>query len=189
MSEFKKIFLITYFLKSRKLSDRSIQELASAIFNAPKHLIFSLLIVMNKYTFFGTIGEDWIQKLVKSDPDRQEKLISSFDLVRDIIGCRGAKLQKKDVNLINKLFQQEIQSFALFFENYMLLDLPVTIENIDSFKKDKSEKIYRYKREVEINGKIYNILDILNTNKGKIIAKEYRLEKLILFPTSSEVEK
>lgn len=184
MSEFKKIFLITYFLKNRELSDRSIQELASAIFNAPKHLLFPLLIIMNKYTFFGTIGEDWIQKLVKSDPDRQEKLIHSFDLTRDIIGCRGAKLKKKDVNLISKLFQQEIQAFALFFENYMLLDLPITIENIDNFKRDKSEKIYRYKREVEINGKVYNVLDILDKPKGKLIAKEYRLEKLILFPTS-----
>jgi hypothetical protein len=184
MSEFKKIFLITYFLKKRDLSDRSIQELASAIFNARKDLLFPLLVTMNKYTFFGTIGEVWIQKLVKSDPDRQEKLINSFDLVRDIIGCRGAKLSKKDVNLISKLFQQEVQAFGLFFENYMLLDLPVTTENIDSFKRDKSEKIYRYKREVEINDKIYNVLDILNKKKGKIIAKEYRLEKLILFPTS-----
>lgn len=185
MSEFKKIFLITYFLKNRKLSDRSIQELATAIFNAPRHLLFPLLIIMNRYTFFGTIGEDWIKNLVKSDPDRQEKMIRSFDLTRDIIGCRGAKLKKKDTNLINKLFQQEIQAFGLFFENYMLFDLPITIENIDSFKRDKSEKIYRYKREVEVSGKVYNVLDILNTKKGKIFAKEYRLEKLILFKTKT----
>ena len=181
--EFKKIFLITYFLKKRDLSERSIQELASAIYSAKKTILFPILIIMNKYTLFGTLGDDYVKKLVKVDPDRQEKMIGNFDLVRDIIGCRGAKLPKKDVNLVTKLFQQEILSFALFFENYILLDLPLTLENIEFFKKDKSDKIYRYKREIEINGKIYNIMDILNEKKGKIIAKEYRLEKLILFPT------
>jgi hypothetical protein len=186
MNESKITFLIIYFLQKRNLNERSIHELTSAIYNVKKINLFPLLIIMNKYTLFGTIGEDYVQKLIKADPDRQEKLINSFDFVKDIIGCRDAKLHKKDINLLTKLFHQEIQSFALFFENYILLDLPLTLENIEFFKKDKSEKIYRYKREVEINEKVYNILDILDTKKGKLIAKEYRLEKEILFPQKGE---
>ena len=104
MSEFKKIFLITYLLKKRNLKDRSIQELVSAIYNIRKDLFFPVMIVINKYTLFGTIGEDWIMKLVNSDPDRQQKMINSFDLVKDIICCRGARLKKKDINILLKLF-------------------------------------------------------------------------------------
>ena len=171
--EAKKIFLVTYILSKRGITS---QDLARCIYSVRKDKFFPLMVVFNKYTFFGTIGENYITQVCSSD--NPQKLLDSFDPVSSF--CLN-RLSKKDSLLVQKLFWQEIQSFSVFFENYILFDLPLTIENIEFFKKDKNPKIYRYKRQIEINGKVFEITDILNKRKGKFLEKEYRLEKEILF--------
>lgn len=180
--QFKKIYMITYFLKKRNLEDEKIENLTNIIYNADKKNFFPLMIILNPYTFFGTLSDNFVENLFSTVYIEQKKIISEFDLINDIIYYNQAKLKNKDLVMIKKLFRQELESFSLFFENYLLLDLPLSLENIEFFKKDKNPKIYRYKREIEIKDQLYDITEILGKDKGNIMGKEYNLERKILFP-------
>jgi len=145
------------------------EDLISEIYNLSPPKMIQHLIIFNKNSFFNVIGTSYIRRLEKES----WKGMENFDLVNDL---HLKRLVKKDSLFVQKLFDQEINSFVLFYENYLVFDLPVTIENIEHFKRDKHPKIYRYKREIEINGEIYTVEELLKSSKKKFIQKEYRIE-------------
>jgi hypothetical protein len=174
MNDFKKVFLISFILEKSNIVRKDIIQ---DIYDCKKEKFFTILIVLNCFTFFGTISDNFREKLLSSSSAKE--LIDDFSPIRDLKLTRLKN--KKDVNFVLKLLNQEIISFALFFENYMLFDLPVTLENIEFFKRDKNPKIYRYKNRISFNGKIYSLKKILNSKKSYLVEKEYRIEKEILF--------
>ena len=135
-----------------------------------------LLIIFNRDSFFNVIASDYIERVRNS----HSNILSDFDLSDDL---HLKRLSKKDQTFVKKLFDQEIISFVLFYENYVVFDLPVTSDNIEYFKKDKHQKIYRYKRDIEIGGEIFGIEEILrgkSKDKKRLIEREYRIENTLL---------
>lgn len=172
MKDFKKIFLITYILNKSKLAE---EDLIETIFNLPDEKMIQLLIIFNSNSFFNVIGNDYIERV-----RNKHTILSDFDLTDDL---HLKRLSKKDQTFVKKLFDQEIISFVLFYENYLVFDLPVTSENIEYFKQDKHPKIYRYKREVEIGGTVFKIEEILRNGskeKKRLVEREYRIENILL---------
>lgn len=172
MKEYKKIYLITYILNKSKLAK---EDLIETIFNLPPEKMIQLLIIFNRNSFFNVIGEGYIERVRNN-----HTIINDFDLTDDL---HLKRLSKKDQTFVKKLFDQEIISFVLFYENYIVFDLPVTSENIEYFKQDKHPKIYRYKREIEIGGEIFEISEILRNgskDKKRLVEREYRIENILL---------
>ena len=137
--------------------------------------MIQLLIIFNRNSFFNVIGGDYIER-VRNHHD----ILSDFDLTDDL---HLKRLSKKDQIFVKKLFDQEIISFVLFYENYLVFDLPVTSENIEYFKQDKHQKIYRYKREIEIGSEVFSIEEILrggSKDKKRLVEREYRIENILL---------
>jgi len=166
----KKLYFISYILRKRDTDD---PDLISQIYEMGDNFI-PILILFNIYSFFGYIAWDYIDEVIEG-----EAILEDFDFKEDL---QLYKLSKKDRNLVQKLYTQEIIAMSLFYENYLLFDLPLTIENLEFFKKGSNPKIYRYKSDVQIGENIYDVRDIFESGekeKIKFIENEYRLEKIL----------
>lgn len=166
----KKLRFIIYILKK---SDIAKSRLVHAIYNIEESKFLQLMIIFNRDSFFNVISHDYIQSVL-NDYSQLENF--SFEKITK-------KLSKKDTTFVKRLYDQELISLALFYENYIVFDLPLTTENIEYFKRDKNPKIYRYKKDVMIGGKVYSIKDLFlkgDRSKTKYIESEYRIEKIVL---------
>ena len=172
MQDFKKIYLITYILNKSKLAK---EDLIETIFHLPEEKMVQLLVIFNRDSFFNVIGCGYIERVRNN-----HTIVSDFDLVDDL---HLKRLQKKDQIFVKKIFDQEVVSFVLFYENYIVFDLPVSSENIEYFKQDKNPKIYRYKRDIEIGGEVFKIEEILtggSKDKKRLVERDYRIENILL---------
>lgn len=168
----KKIHFIIYILNK---SDLANSELVYAMSKIDDSKFLELMIVFNNDSFFNVISHGYIQDVLKD-----HKQLNHFSIERV-----AKKLSKKDTNFVKRLFEQELISLALFYENYLIFNLSLTTENIEFFKSDKNPKIYRYKKNVILNEKVYSIKDLFlngDQSKTKYIEGEYRIEKIILSP-------
>lgn len=166
----KKLRFIIYILKKSGIAK---SKLVHAIYNIEESKFLSLIMIFNSDSFFNVISHDYIQTVL-NDYSQLEHF--SFERITK-------KLSKKDTNFVKRLYDQELISLSLFYENYTVFNLPLTTENIEFFKSDKNQKIYRYKKDVMINGKVYSIKDLFlkgDRSKTKYIEGEYRIEKIIL---------
>jgi len=174
--DFKKIFLISYFLEKRNFYSK---KLIRILFSVPDQSLLNFLIVLNPEGFFGMISENFVENLLKSDVKKIKEKILNFNLVEDLDLKR---LEKKDIEFVKNLFEKEFFGLVLFYENYLVFDLPISMENMEFFKKNSHKKIYRYKNKVDIDGDIFSIKDLIETDclTDPRLEKEYRIEKILL---------
>jgi hypothetical protein len=164
----KKIYFISYFLKKRQIED---PELIDFISKLDDDSFLPIMVLFNVGSFFGYIAWDFIEEVAEN-----YELLKDFNLEEDLHLFR---LNKKDREFVKKLYREEIIGISLFYENYLIFNLPLTLENVEFFKKHSHSKIYRYKREVQIDDLIYDVRDIIeegDSEKLKYIEKDYRLE-------------